>query len=113
MKTLKVLALFVAFTFSASIFANANPTSKVKPKTVTETVGELLKNPYFQLDKDVKAKVSITLNRNNEMVVLSVDTDNEIVENYIKDRLNYQELSKDLTITETSFVVPVRIVKSI
>ena len=46
------------------------------------------------------------------MIVLSVSTDNERVEDYIKSRLNYKKLSQDARGSLTTFKVPVRISQS-
>ena len=112
MKTLKMLVLVVAITFSGAISASTNPIEKAEPISVTETVGKLLKNPYFQLKEDVTATVSIVLNESNEMVVLSVDTDNSTVADYIKSRLNYKKLSEEAVGYNKSFKVPVKMLKS-
>jgi len=112
MKTLKMLVLVVAITFSGVISAHTNPIEKAEPKTVTETVGELLKNPDLQLTSEVDAIVELVLNENDEMVVLSVDTNNIAVEKYIKSRLNYKKLSKQAIGNNRSFKVPVKMVKN-
>lgn len=112
MKTLKMLVLVVAITFSSVLSASTNPIEKAETTTVTETVGDLLKNPDFQLEKDVKAIVDIFINENDEMVVLSVVTDNKSVEKYIKARLNYKKLTKDVIGNLKSFTIPVKMIKS-
>jgi len=112
MRTLKMLVLVVAITFSSVLTASTNPNEKAEPATINKTVGELLKNPDFQLNKEVNAMVAVFINQNDEMVVLSVDTDNKSVENYIKRRLNYQKLSKEAIGYNKSFRIPVKITKS-
>ena len=112
MKALKMFLLAVAITFSTVLSASTNPTKKAEPKTVSETVGELLKNPDLQLKSEVDAIVKVVLNDNNEMVVLNVDTDNEVVANFIKYRLNYKQLSKDVTGLNRSFRIPVKIIQT-
>ena len=112
MKALKMFVLAVAITFSSVLSASTNPTKKAEPKTVSETVGELLKNPDLQLKTEVDAIVKVVLNDNNEMVVLNVDTDNEVVANFIKYRLNYKQLSKDVTGLNRSFRIPVKIIQT-
>lgn len=112
MKALKMLVLIVAITFSSAVSANTEPIEETKPNTVSKSVGELLKNPEFQLNEDVNAIVNIFINEEDEIVVLSVDTDNEVVEKYIKNRLNYQKLSKEAIGYNKSYKVPVKMVKS-
>jgi len=112
MKTLKMLVLVVAITFSSVLTASTNPNEKADPASITETVKELLENPRFQLDMEVNAMVEIFINQNDEMVVLSVETDNKKVASYIKSSLNYQKLSKDAIGYYKTFKIPVKIHKS-
>ena len=112
MKTLKMLVLAVAITFSSVLTASTNPIDKAEPTSITQVVGELLKNPYFQLNEEVHAMVDVFINQKDEIVVLSVDTDNKVVEKYIKTRLNYKKLTKETLGLKRSFKIPVTIVKS-
>lgn len=112
MKALKMFVLAVAITFSSVLSASTNPIKEVEPKTVTQTVGELLKNPDLQISSEVYAIVDLVINEDNEMVVLNVDTTHENVENYIKYRLNYKKLSKEAIGNNRSFKVPVKIINT-
>ena len=112
MRTLKMLVLVVAIALSSVLSASTNPIEKAEPASITETVGELLKNPEFQLNKEVHAMVTVFINENDEMVVLSVNTDSKALENYIKGRLNYKKLSKEAIGSKKSFKIPVKIIKS-
>ncbi len=71
-----------------------------------------MKNPSFQFNKEVKAIVAVFINQNDEMVVLSVDTDSKSLENYIKRRLNYKKLSKEAIGYRKSFKIPITITRS-
>lgn len=112
MKTLKMLALIVAITFSSAISASTNSIDNADPKSMTETISELLKNPRIQFDTDVNAMVIVTVNQNNELVVLSVDTQNEVLGSFIKKRLNYKEVPKALVGPQRTFKIPVKIISS-
>jgi hypothetical protein len=112
MKKFKMFLLAAAITFSGAVLASENPTKKTESNSVSESVGELLKNPEFELNQNVDALVSIFINDKDEIVVLSVDTENEAVERYIKYRLNYKKLSKDVFGKSKSFKVPVKMLKS-
>ena len=110
MKNFKTLLAVVALTFSSTIFANSTPEDlKTKSATITEQVQDLLKNPNFLVKKEILAHVKITLNNSNQMVVLSVDSDNNVLGEFIKSRLNYSELSISLKDSEKTFIVPVRV----
>ena len=79
MKNLKILVLVVAMAFGSIVSATTNPVKTAASTSISKSVGELLKNPDFQLDQEVDAVVDIFINSDDEMVVLSVDTDNEKV----------------------------------
>ena len=95
MKTIKMLLLVVAITFSSVLSASTAPKNAETNAIVTD-VYERLENPSIILEKETLANVTITVNKNNELVVLSVDSENlEIVE-FIKSRLNYSKISVEL-----------------
>ncbi len=110
MRTIKTLLLVVALTFSSVLVASTNVEDKrAESVAITEEIGRLLQNPSFLVDEEITAKVLVTLNKNNEFVVLSVETDEIYVENFIKSRLNYQELPVTLKDGAKTFIVPIRI----
>lgn len=108
MKQLKTLLLAVLITAS-SVLSASNEDKKADSVVITEEIGKLLKDPSFLVDKDIVADVTLTLNKNNEIVVLSVDSNELYVENFIKSRLNYKELPATFTSKERTFKVPVRV----
>lgn len=113
MKTLKMFVLIAAIAFSSAISASTNLTEKAyEPNLISETVSKLLEDPYFQLNEDIVATVKIAINKENEMVVLSVDTKNKKVENYIKGRLNYKKIPKDVIGNGQYYTIPVKMLKS-
>ena len=112
MKTLKMLVLVVAITFSSAVSATTNPIKKAEPNAITEKVSKLLENPEIQLKEDINAMVQIAVNQNDELVVLSVDTDNKAVEGFIKSRLNYKKISKATLGLNRAFKIPVKMLKS-
>ncbi|PTM07748.1 MAG: hypothetical protein DA407_09955 [Bacteroidetes bacterium] len=108
MKQLKTLLLAVAITASGVLSAS-NEDKKADSVIITDEIGKLLKDPSFLVDKDIVANVTLTLNKNNEMVVLSVDSNELYVENFIKSRLNYKELPTSFSSVEKTFNIPVRV----
>ena len=110
MRQLKTLLLAVTLTFSSVLMASTNPDDRrAESQAITTKVGKLLKNPHFILDKEIVANVTLTLNKNNELVVLSVDSDDLQIENFIKGRLNYEKLSTSAESVGKEFIVPVRV----
>ena len=109
MKQLKTLLLAVAITASGLLSAS-NEDKKAESVIITEEIGKLLKNPTFLVYEDITAEVTLTLNKNNEIVVLSVDSNESYVEDFIKSRLNYKELPTTFSGKEKTFRVPVRVI---
>lgn len=115
MKTMKSFLLVAAIAFSSVLSASTNSDSaeaKAAEKqfaVVTQTVENLLQNPTFLVEQDMTAKVTVTINKNNEIVVLSVDCEEKSLESYLKSRLNYNELPTAIGNGKKTFVIPVRI----
>lgn len=105
--SIKTILLAAVIATSSVLSATTEPVENADPTTITQEIGKLLKNPTFEVEKDVLANVTLTVNKNNEIVVLSVDSDNEHVVNYIKSRLNYNKLSTN--VNAQTYKVPVRI----
>ena len=102
--TLAALVLLGSSTAFAALNAANSETS-----TTTSEMTKLLKNPSFIVDHEMEANVLFTVNDENEIVVLSVETESSEVESYVKDRLNNKELKSDLECGK-QYVLPVRII---
>lgn len=117
MKNLKTFVLIAALAISSVLSASTPMTEAEKRASqfdqVTTAVESLLKNPSFDVDEDMTAKVTITVNKDNELVVLSVDCEDSTLEGFLKSRINYNELPVALTGGTKTFVVPVRITAEI
>ena len=111
MKTIKLILLVAAIAFSSVLTASTNPDVEkdVNSNVITQEVGKLLKNPTFLVDHEITADVTLTINKNNEMVVLTVDSEDESVVKYIKARLNYNALPDTMASKTKTFIVPVRL----
>lgn len=108
MKTIKTLLLVLAITFTSVLSANTNPTH-AEPDVLTKEIATLLKNPKFRVAEDLVANVTFILNEDQEIVVLNVDTKSEVLESFIKSRLNYNKLDGNINSVNKTFEVPVRI----
>lgn len=111
--SIKTLMLAIALALCTPVFANNDPTPSIAEATnaISIEIGKLLKNPKFLVDDEMTAEVKIVINEDNELVVLSVSSNNEELENFIKGRLNYKELSTKLRTGQKSFLVPVRLIQ--
>jgi len=92
---------------TSTVFATTVPTVN-EPSTTNEQITKLLQNPEFIVAHEMVANVLFTVNDDNEIIVLSVETDNDEVEAYVKNRLNYQKLDSNLELGK-QYVLPVRI----
>ena len=74
MKTLK--SLFVACMLLATtvLFAKEVKNSGDRPE-ISKEVSKLLEKPDFKFEENIEVKVVLSINENNEMVVLSVNAD--------------------------------------
>ena len=112
MKTFKtfLLAAVIAISFTLSAYATETTKETIEePTTIIKEIKKLLNKPNFKIDQDLNALVKIVINQDNQMVVLSVDSNNKMVESYIKSRLNYKTLDNNITEKDKAYIVPVRI----
>ena len=109
MKTIKSIMLALALLVGTTLFATNPDVNKVNKDKVSQEIAQLLKGPTFELDEDTAASVILMVNKNNELVVLSVDTENAQIERYIKSRLNYKKL-ENLLERGKEYKLPVTII---
>ncbi|MEM1003543.1 MAG: hypothetical protein AAGH46_12930, partial [Bacteroidota bacterium] len=104
------LALFTTALLTAGTLS-ANPGKKVQPQTnLSKQIHKMLAVNSFDIDNDLVAQVRFTINKEGEIVVLSVDTKNVGLEGFVKGRLNYQKVQLDQDAQEGKlYTVPVRI----
>ncbi len=110
MKQLKTLLLAVTITFSSVLMASTNPVNPTaETSKITLKIERFLENPSFDVDHEMTANVTLTLNKDNELVVLSVDSEDEKMKSFIKSRLNYKKVSGSYDTLSDKFIVPVRV----
>ena len=85
-----ILMAFVLLISTTMLTAATNPV--IPTINASEEIGELLKNPSFELEVETTAYVTFVVNKESEIVVLSVDSENESMKKFIKQRLNYKKL---------------------
>ena len=104
---MKKLFVFVFVTLmSTSVFSvNENP---AKEQIRTKIV-ELLGSPSFIPEKQVKTSVEFLINKNGELVILNIDCDSDEVCSYIKSRLNYKFIDKDVKFKNHIYKMPLTI----
>lgn len=94
MKNLKSLITVIVFSlFVTTAFANSSPET-TSSEELSEEVSELLGSHSFtNLEKSIEAEFSFIVNKDNEIVILSVNTKSEGVETFVKRQLNYKKVN--------------------
>lgn len=108
MKNFKMFLVVALFAMSTVLSASTNPSLDEKPTTISTQVSELLAEPGFEVATAIDAEVTLMVNDNQELVVVSVKTNDEAIANFIKQRLNYKKV--DVIQSQETFNIPVRIV---
>ncbi len=114
MKTIKTLLIVLAITLTNVVSASndpikENPLTKKESSLIAKEITSLLVKPSFEVKNNLQAKITFVSNKNNEIVVLKVDTDNVLLDKFIKARLNYHVMSTKLTSNRT-YQLPVKVV---
>ncbi len=109
MKNLKFAVLVMALFLGSQVFAGNSDPNSDNSKAIATEIDHLLKDHEFKLDQDLLVNVSFTVNKENELVVLSVDTKNYGVKQFIMKRLNYKKLNSEFHESMPEYIVPVRI----
>ena len=85
---------------------HANETSK---PLSTQIQKMLNRNSFGEAYQGEHAQVRFTLNKEGEIVVLSVDTDNDTLEGFVKGKLNYKKVQIEDITEGKMYTVSVRI----
>ena len=98
------MLLSVGSTF-ANDGENENPS-----KSLSVQISELLRdNSLTSKHVDMTAFVRFTLNEKREIVILTVNADNEVLEMFVKEKLNYQKVNVQKYKVGRAYTMPVRI----
>jgi len=95
MKIIRLLTLTLALTICAVISMGAKNNPESPDELLRTKITQLVRNPDLKLvpihERDVTLEFIVT--RDNKIVVLDVDTYNSVLEKYIKQKLNYHQIS--------------------
>ncbi|HSR60792.1 MAG TPA: hypothetical protein VLL47_08545 [Robiginitalea sp.] len=113
MKKWSVLPVAAALLFSASALATEGETKadKEAPKSkICTEIKSLLKDNNIVLNEqgELDAWVRFTVNEEREMVVLTVRTENDAVERFVKAKLNYQSVGDTNLQPGETYDIPIR-----
>ncbi len=92
-----ITVVIVAILASTSVFANDKNIGETVQQKLRKEIIELLEQPSFEIEKSsIEAEIEFTLNAKNEIVILTVDSDKDIVANYVKSKLNYKKVNSTI-----------------
>ncbi len=93
MKTINNIILVLVLAISGIVSANSiEKTTPVKDTLSTEIYQLLHNNNLNIIGDDLVGIVEFTINKSNEIVVLSIETKNQLLEGFVKSRLNYKKV---------------------
>ena len=112
MKNLKLFVIAITlFTINATA-ANFHP---IKPADELRIeIVDMIGSDYIDemmIADQYEANVLFTVNSKKELIVLSVDTDNEQLESYLKWKLNYKKVDYRPSKNGEIYLLPVKMVK--
>lgn len=85
--------LILVLAILSMTFGMANVDPNPTAKEISKQLSAILGKPDFRLTENVLvAKVRFKVNAESELVVLTVKSENELVEAYIKSRMNYRKV---------------------
>lgn len=92
MKNFKLIALVLVISISSLSFAVPSKTADPKSE-LREQIIDLLEDPDVAFsDNALEAEVVFTLNDQSEIVIVSVNCENEFLDGYVKRKLNYKKV---------------------
>ncbi|MFS4494554.1 hypothetical protein [Maribacter sp. 2308TA10-17] len=112
MKKVSVMLVAALLLSTGSIFANDSKkgVEPAKNPNLSEQIGNYLNDNNFDEEhQGYEAQVLFMLNDDKEIIVLSVDTDKEDLEGFIKSRLNYKEVDLNSYEAGKKYTVSVRV----
>ncbi len=98
--------------FSVTAVMASNP--KVLPdQMLREQIIEMLETPNIEFESEIiQANIFFTLNQKGEIVILTIDTNNQALDSYIKNKLNYKRIQKGMLTVGKEFQINFKVKKS-
>ena len=110
MKKLAVVFFVFAMSATNSFATNEDDKRKEEGKVLRTEIVRLIGN--YNAEETLTADVNFMINRKGEIVVLSVSSNNEDLENYVKAALNYQSVKNVAAKRMKVYKLPLKIVKA-
>lgn len=114
MKNLKSIVAILAISLSTAFGAYANDAEpkKENKELRTEIVKILGDEIPMEFIGSSKAELSFMINKNNEVVIVSVDSELSAFDSYVKRKLNYKKINTKKVKQGEIYILPVKINKS-
>lgn len=109
MRKISITIVAILLLASGSVFANDINTVNPTKNLVTQIQKMLKDNSFEMAEEDLTAEVRFTINIEGELVVLSVDTDDNSLEGFVKGSLNYKKVNLDNITEGEIYTLSVRI----
>lgn len=109
MRKISLVLVAAMLLSTGSIFANDVKDNDPSESLSTQITKILSNNHFSEAEIDMSAQVRFTVNKEGEIVVLSVDTENAALESFVKGRLNYRKVETVNLKEGKLFTVSVRI----
>jgi len=91
MKKLMLTALALVIATTTLFATNANPDDD--NKNIRSQIIEIMDAPDFTINKDTTVAITFTFNSEGEIIVLSVDSTDHKVLNYVRKNLNHKTIA--------------------
>ena len=91
MRKLMLMALALVIGTASIVASNVGDSDATKDE-IRDQIVELLKTPSFDVDQEYNVNISFTFSSDGEIVVLSIDSKNRDVLDYIRENLNYKKI---------------------
>ena len=111
MKKISLVVVASMLLVSGNLFAN-DPIPNDPTQSLNSQIANILEHNNFALDKDITAKVEFTVNQDQEIVILDVETKHAILKRFLKNRLNHRKIKLEGVEEGAKYVVPVRLIAS-
>ena len=109
MKKISLVLAACMLIATGNLFAN-DPAPNDPTESLKLEIESLLGSNNFKVKKDITAKVEFTLNQDQEIVVLEIDSKDALVKRYLKSRLDNRKVNLENIKEGEKFVVPVRLI---
>ena len=109
MRKFKTITVALALFVTMGAFASEGK-KETKEKSLSGQIYEMLKDNQFNVDyKELSAEVRFIVTENGELIVLSVKTEDEVLDGFVKNRLNYKKVQLENVAPGRVYELPVRI----